>query len=91
MAPVVSGRQTANQKEYGREGCESDGTPPLPRTRGGDQTRYYGTHKSDESHARAREFIASKDTFRWKIHLSASDQPSKQAGDSPRRMGKTIS
>jgi hypothetical protein len=34
MAAVVSGRQTANQKEYGREGRESEGTRPLPRTRG---------------------------------------------------------
>ena len=64
MAAVVSGRQTANQKEYGREGRESDGTRPLPRTRGVDPTGYYGTH------ARAREFIASKDTSHWKIHLS---------------------
>jgi hypothetical protein len=71
MAAVVSGRQTANQKEYGREGRESDGTRPLPRTRGVDPTGYYGTH------ARAREFIASKDTSLWKIHLSANDQLSK--------------
>jgi hypothetical protein len=68
MAAVVSGRQTANQKEYGCEGRESDGTRPLPRTRGVGPTGYYGTH------ARAREFIASKDTSHWKIHLSANNQ-----------------
>ena len=77
MAAVVSGRQTANQKEYGREGRESDGTRPLPQTWGVDPTGYYGTHETDGSHARAREFIASKDTSHWKIHLSASDQLSK--------------
>src|SRR5689334_2046217 len=64
MAAVVSGRQTANQKEYGRDGRESEGTRPLPRTRGIDPAGYYGTH------ARAREFIASKDTSHWKIYLS---------------------
>jgi len=53
MAAVVSGRQTANQKEYGREGRESEGTCPLPRTRGADSTGYYGTHETDGSHARA--------------------------------------
>ena len=77
MAAVVSGRQTANQRAYGREGRESDGTRPLPRTRGVDPTGYYGTHETDGSHARAREFIASKDTSHWKIHLSANDQLSK--------------
>jgi hypothetical protein len=74
MAAVVSGRQTANQKDYGREGSESEGTRPLPRTRGADSTGYYGTHETDGSHACARECIASKDTSHWKIHLSANGQ-----------------
>jgi len=88
MAAVVSGRQTANQKEYGREGRESDGTRPLPRTRGVDPTGYYGTHETDGSHARAREFIASKDTSHWKIHLSANDQLSKHTCRGTRDEGR---
>jgi hypothetical protein len=66
---VVSGHRTANQKEDGREGRESDGTRPLPRTRGIGPAGYHGTHETDGSHPCAREFIASKDTSHRKIHL----------------------
>jgi hypothetical protein len=77
MAAVVSGRQTANQKEHGREGRESDRTRPLPRTRGVDPTGYMGLMRRMGVMLVLENLIASKDTSHWKIHLSANDQLSK--------------